>query len=1790
MISGRGFLQGSNFYIHNNGLVRIGNGLKVMVDHYVILKPNSALYAERLEIQNKLGGRIAELQLESADMVVTSDAHVKSNRILLTRAGEYQKAQHYVDPNLLKWVHYNGKASLQGRCILERELVNTLGNPGKIDIGGNFYIDSENRPVNKYSNVNVRGIITNSFEEVSEKLENTYILDSKVHKGRERYKQWILGEGGVLFAAHCDNYNIHILGQRQFYEKHTTKTILAVTKQHSDINVQAKYDALSVEGIVDEKVEETAINIEDLESTAFKVHIATDQEIAERYADKEESRYVTESFSDTSQEILTSKAVINENISPEVRGLDPDPDEFDEEDILPDQDDDLGDNENNNPISDEVFGTEENIPPAEFKENKAKSTDEIWQEFEELNSDLEEYDEIRASFEAMSEISKKKDIDNWSAEDIKHWHIDVSNVQQNIAEVIAIAKRALYLTNHIQLRDAQLISVLSFYHAPDHRIAEIGTGEGKTVIIAILALLKVLEGHNVNIVTSSHVLARSAVKDMLTFYQMFGFSCSHNTDDHTSSGMKEAYNHPIVYGDVVHFIGDKLRHENGRNVLGERQADIVIVDEVDSMLIDQSSHTVLLSEKISRFELLQTMFTAIWAQYKVIVNQLELLENGQYIWHNPIFKGEDVVDYESIIINDPDRVIISHLNSYIEHAILDEEHRVVKVPRHLTSYIRIQKEAWIKAVLIANSYVLEKDYIFVKTEDGDRDVRPFDKISNLVQERTVFADGVQQFLQLKEGLKMTAETLTINFASNVYFFSNYKEGKVYGLSGTIGIDSDQSLLNELYDVDFIKMPSFKVKNFVLYPPMAYHKYVWEEKIVESAIKIARDEKRAVVLVAAHMQQAKIFYQMLREYYEVEHLRLYTDDRTDSHVIDEELEVGRILVSTSAIGRGIDLKVSNELNESGGLHVLLTYLPDNERVDWQVYGRTARSGNPGSGQMILNYEQTLKRLYAIYPDYALYGVESFEDLLEWRNEAESERLEQDKECGIPMLLLKDKLFSEYRKFFAEFNNRGTDEFNEITAELSELWGVWLKDKEHLMSCRVDEGKNVEETEKLLKEELYEFFAKCRREIVAGKFIKNPTYQAHIAFDSADTSGLNKAIKLDPDFAFSSLYLKAVLEIRDNQKHRSLYSLQEALSNLEDVMLPLYSQGQALAVMAGVDPLSPLIKQYHDYIEIYTSYANNIKQSISLIDQLKDTGKANIQQGEFIKFEEMIPTANTMQDELDDVRELGLRGFVEVDYYITPKKSSFLGNFVSVVLSVIQIVAGTALGVASGGFLAHFSSGLIANGLKDILFTAINTVQGIGMELKQVFKSKTIDLAVNAITAGLKVVASKVAKHIKDAGYAEGSWQSNAGKTLEGWTGKDSMTFGERVYKDTLITVTSRALDEVTRIGFDTQKDNIETHVYSKISKMLSRHQEEIERIAANDLWKHDRVAERALVNSGEEILMHHYLPGYKQIHQEILREVGGRIPYIGTVLTAYEVVGAASKVLSLTDQFCEEFEGQLAAKVPDDKKLMHTRLGVMGASSDAILNKMEQQNAFPGGKIDCERELNLGTYVAEKDRVKEACHEVAGLKVSGISAYKEKITAELSQIITRHIMEMVSKGIFHPLNIQAGQALGTSIYEGTHDALFKAKVVMSNLPQPEKEELLAKADNKELTENQKRAIREGYEPVKLGNKLMFFNPATGYYVDIDKLYEKGIEEKAKPSSVKKQAKSKVNPATVAFPTLEKSTYNLGEHIKPGTMTFKEETLVAAAGSWEVAESELAKASQEILERKKELLHSLHHEFS
>jgi len=516
---------------------------------------------------------------------------------------------------------------------------------------------------------------------------------------------------------------------------------------------------------------------------------------------------------------------------------------------------------------------------------------------------------------------------------------------ENQLKLICLMNYANKLVFGYSARDTQLISLLFFINKPQSQgiIQQVMTGEGKSLIISFLAVfMKVVYNKKVDILTSSIILAERDCFLYKNFYKLFEITTDFCRENLDSERNKICYNADILYGDCLSFESDILRANflgaPGRKI--DRGFECIIIDEIDNICIDNIKNITELLDDFPGYKSLEYIYIYIYCLLMKI--DLEYNKND-------------------IVINiDKNKIINRLTNEFEEFLNNNKKEDLIFYPTFLHDYILLRKKEWCRNAFEAKyEFKKNKQYIISKDQSGNQVIKPIDYFNTgIIQQNSVWP-GLHQFLELKEGLNLTAENLNSCYMSNLTFFKKYMNNKgnnIYGLTGTLGSKETQLALKEIYKMNFILIPTYRPS--LLQAPQYFvieDNKEYNDKIIEE-IK-TYSENRAVLVIFEYIENIKEIKKKLyrEDSIEPNKIIIYKDSENnkESLFLKDSIKIGNIILATNIAARGTDIKISPELEKNGGLHVILTYLPCSERVERQALGRAGRKGEKGSGELIIN---------------------------------------------------------------------------------------------------------------------------------------------------------------------------------------------------------------------------------------------------------------------------------------------------------------------------------------------------------------------------------------------------------------------------------------------------------------------------------------------------------------------------------------------------------------------------------------------------------------------------------------------------------------------------------------------------------------------------------------------------------------------------------------------------------------------------------------------------------------------
>ncbi|MBC7488942.1 MAG: preprotein translocase subunit SecA [Glaciimonas sp.] len=500
-----------------------------------------------------------------------------------------------------------------------------------------------------------------------------------------------------------------------------------------------------------------------------------------------------------------------------------------------------------------------------------------------------------------------------------------------------VATETLGLTPHpVQIKGAYILL--------GGQVAEMDTGEGKTLTASLAAACAAMAGLKVHVITVNDYLAERDAATLLPFFSALGFTISVVQQDMSHEEKQQAYRADVVYCANKIIVFDYLRD---RVALGERMRpfamavdklaglspplvslpglQFAIVDEADSVFVDEARTPLIISEDSRDPEMDAYYQQAInFALALKLKDDYELLDRGRF--------------------------------PRLTQSGRDHLQKVAEKLSGLWQGEKRREEAIIQALVALHGFKRDVDYI---VRDGK--VMIVDENTGRVMPDRSWERGLQQLMELKEGLETTPLKKTLARLSYQIFFRRYVN--LCGMTGTCR--EVKSELGEVYGMGVVRVHPHKPSKRVHLPTRLFSTGAQRWQIVAQDIK-QRHERGQPVLVGTRSILASEYLSQLLTDRDITHQVLNAKQNGDEAIIVSCAgEFGRVTIATNMAGRGTDIKLAHGVAEKGGLHVILTEGHDNRRVDRQLAGRCARQGDPGSWQEILSMDDELMKHYPLW---------------------------------------------------------------------------------------------------------------------------------------------------------------------------------------------------------------------------------------------------------------------------------------------------------------------------------------------------------------------------------------------------------------------------------------------------------------------------------------------------------------------------------------------------------------------------------------------------------------------------------------------------------------------------------------------------------------------------------------------------------------------------------------------------------------------------------------------------------
>ncbi|MFH0157900.1 preprotein translocase subunit SecA [Campylobacter jejuni] len=585
------------------------------------------------------------------------------------------------------------------------------------------------------------------------------------------------------------------------------------------------------------------------------------------------------------------------------------------------------------------------------------------------------------------------------------------NENDVLNDVFAIVRETGKRTLNMRHFDVQLIGGMVLH---DGKIAEMKTGEGKTLVATLPVVLNAMSGKGVHVVTVNDYLAKRDAEQMSAIYNFLGFSVgvvlsSQNSDiEH-----KQAYDCDITYGTNNEFgfdyLRDNMKFSKAEKV--QREHNFVIVDEVDSILIDEARTPLIISGPTNR-----TLDGYIKAN-----EVAKQMQKGEAVLPPAKPEGDFVVDEKNrnILITEAGIAKAEKLFGVENLYSLDNAILAHQLDQALKAHNLFEKDV---------HYVLRNNEVII-----------VDEFTGRLSEGRRFSEGLHQALEAKENVKIQEESQTLADITFQNYFRMYN--KLAGMTGTAQTEATE--FSQIYSLDVISIPTNIPIKRQDKDDLIYKTQNEKFKAVIEEIKKANAKGQPVLVGTASIERSEVFHNMLVKEKIPHHVLNAKNREQEALIIQDAGKKGAVTIATNMAGRGVDIKIDDEIRALGGLYIIGTERHESRRIDNQLRGRAGRQGDPGISRFYLSLEDNLLRIFggdrikSIMDRLGIEEGESIESRIVTRavenaqKKVESLHFESRKH-----LLEYDDVANEQRKTIYRYRNELLDENYDIRAKISQ----------------------------------------------------------------------------------------------------------------------------------------------------------------------------------------------------------------------------------------------------------------------------------------------------------------------------------------------------------------------------------------------------------------------------------------------------------------------------------------------------------------------------------------------------------------------------------------------------------------------------------------------------------------------------------------------------------------------------------------------------------------------------------
>lgn len=519
-----------------------------------------------------------------------------------------------------------------------------------------------------------------------------------------------------------------------------------------------------------------------------------------------------------------------------------------------------------------------------------------------------------------------KDIEKLSDEELRGKTEEFKNRLKNgetlddiLPEAFAVVREAAWRTLGQKHYREQLIGGIVLHQG---RISEMKTGEGKTLVATLPAYLNALTGDGVHVVTVNDYLAKRDRDWMAQVYEFLGLTVGVIIHDLNHGQRQEAYGCDITYGTNNEFGFDYLRDNMVvyKEERVQRKLNFAIVDEVDSILIDEARTPLIISgegEKSTDFYKVADFFV------KTLKKDRDFTVDEKA--NSAILTDEGVEAAEKFF----------RIENYADPSHMELQHHVAQA--------------------LKGNYIMKKDKDYM-VKDGE--VIIVDEFTGRLMEGRRYSDGLHQAIEAKEGVNVQRESKTLATITFQNYFRMFK--KLSGMTGTALTEEIE--FREIYGLDVIVIPTHREIARQDHPDVIYKTEIGKFNAIVEEIVETHATGQPVLVGTVSIEKSEVLSSLLKRRGVPHQVLNAKYHEKEAEIVSHAGELGLVTIATNMAGRGTDIKLGEGVKEVGGLKIIGTERHESRRIDNQLRGRSGRQGDPGNSRFYISLEDDLMRIF------------------------------------------------------------------------------------------------------------------------------------------------------------------------------------------------------------------------------------------------------------------------------------------------------------------------------------------------------------------------------------------------------------------------------------------------------------------------------------------------------------------------------------------------------------------------------------------------------------------------------------------------------------------------------------------------------------------------------------------------------------------------------------------------------------------------------------------------------------